>query len=590
MESENTSQKKKTESSGGKWVIKINSWIQSQEDKISNYILKAIRKHKEKINNVEQEESLEIKIQDQISNQSGTHSNVTVKSCNYSQDQNNYVTGIDTEQKASNNNTTTKNTDSKKETNSNNQSNNDKDKRNTKFYSITNSPSSNIPNQNFNNTISTNSSTLNALPNFNNTLSTNSSTLNAQVNLSQINNNCSSDISTENEQFINDLFQKEHESVPAYSSTLSFSVKSEIPPSSSSIQPLTNTSQATPNQAPSVPSSSIQTPSLNSNTMYRGIINFSDYELLHKKIPGQITSINNNNNNNNNNNKYSLHIQCSGQGPVTVLFESGLFISSYLLWHETYQRTSNFTKTCIYDRAGYGWSDMGTLPRTQEQEIQELTELLNQSNLDGPFLLVSHSYGNVLSTTFAIQNKNKIKGMILVEPFFVTSEFTDSNYLLYNLNNLKSTFYWGGLNSAINKDITSISSIEYGLGLPMDILSRSKEMKLIRNIKLFKTVYSELNSYNSDLNQSKETIETLKELMKDIPTKIIIGDQTVSHNHCKNDDTECIIKDSHNNNYLSLIKKYCDWDKCELKIAENSGYYVPLERLDIVINMIYNFI
>jgi len=36
---------------------------------------------------------------------------------------------------------------------------------------------------------------------------------------------------------------------------------------------------------------------------------------------------------------------------------------------------------------------MGTLPRTQELEVQELTELLNQSNLDGPFLLVSHSYG-----------------------------------------------------------------------------------------------------------------------------------------------------------------------------------------------------
>jgi len=76
--------------------------------------------------------------------------------------------------------------------------------------------------------------------------------------------------------------------------------------------------------------------------------------------------------------------------------------------------------------------------------------------------------------------------MILVEPFFVTTDFNISNYLLYNLNNLKRTLYWSGFNSAINKDIISIPSIEYGLGLPIDILKKNKEKKLLRNNKLYK--------------------------------------------------------------------------------------------------------
>jgi len=76
--------------------------------------------------------------------------------------------------------------------------------------------------------------------------------------------------------------------------------------------------------------------------------------------------------------------------------------------------------------------------------------------------------------------------MILIEPFFVTPNFSNSNYLLYNYNNLMNTLYWSGFNSAINIDIFTISSIEGIIGLPIDILSNSDERKLIRNINLYK--------------------------------------------------------------------------------------------------------
>ncbi|ORX42975.1 hypothetical protein BCR36DRAFT_415823 [Piromyces finnis] len=667
------------EFSGGKWVKKMNNWIQQVED----YLLNKIMKHKEKINSFEQIGSLEIKIQEQNSNslQNGTHSNITVKSYDYSQDSNSYIiSNNDKDYKKMAKEENLKPNEPKKEINSYVHYNKaiTKVDNETQFYSFGHSASPLPPSLNNHNQKLHGNKIL---------TTTDSSTLNERINNTDPTNNINPDRSKENEWFVNDILQKEQHNIKMINETSSsFSISSlplgKIPPLSFTISPLTKSSQT---------SSSIQTPSLVSNSsiinindrninssnnndnntttdnnnnnnndnndnndnnkiktmnnnnnninnsgnnnnnnnnnihnhsstinssssnikktkislfyklflflcqmvyfsilillVYRGIINYFDNKILYT-IPGQITKINSQDK------EYSLHIQCLGQGPVTILFESGLFISSYLLWQETYQRTSTFTKSCIYDRAGYGWSEMGSLPRTQEQEINELTELLNQSNLDGPFLLVSHSYGSLLSTSFAIHNKNKIKGMILVEPFFVTSNFNISNYLFYNFNNLKNTLYWSGFNSAISKDIFSISTIENNIGLPMDILSNNIEKQLIRNTKLFKTVYSEIENYNTLLNQNNESLNSLKELVYDIPIKIILGDQTINQNSCIEgvEGDECRIKNNHNINYFNLVNDFCEWDNCDIKIAENSGYYVPLERLDIIITMIYDFI
>jgi len=77
--------------------------------------------------------------------------------------------------------------------------------------------------------------------------------------------------------------------------------------------------------------------------------------------------------------------------------------------------------------------------------------------------------------------------MILIEPFFATPDFIDSNFLLNNFVRINSDIYWSGFSSAINFDILSISSMEEGIGLPMDILlSNPKEKVLLRNINLYK--------------------------------------------------------------------------------------------------------
>src|SRR5262249_15170916 len=57
-----------------------------------------------------------------------------------------------------------------------------------------------------------------------------------------------------------------------------------------------------------------------------------------------------------------MHLDCVGQGQVTIVFDSGLggYGSS---WADVQEEVAKFGRSCSFDRAGYGWSDSGPLPR-----------------------------------------------------------------------------------------------------------------------------------------------------------------------------------------------------------------------------------
>jgi len=47
----------------------------------------------------------------------------------------------------------------------------------------------------------------------------------------------------------------------------------------------------------------------------------------------------------------------------------------------------------VYDRAGTGWSDPVSLPRTLAEVTEELRALLGAADVPAPYLLVGHSLG-----------------------------------------------------------------------------------------------------------------------------------------------------------------------------------------------------
>lgn len=88
----------------------------------------------------------------------------------------------------------------------------------------------------------------------------------------------------------------------------------------------------------------------------------------------------------------SLNLNCIGQGTPAVILDSGLGVPA-AGWDLVLPEIAKFTRVCSYDRAGYGWSSAGPMPRTSEEIAKELHALLTASREQGPYVLVGHSFG-----------------------------------------------------------------------------------------------------------------------------------------------------------------------------------------------------
>ncbi len=111
---------------------------------------------------------------------------------------------------------------------------------------------------------------------------------------------------------------------------------------------------------------------------------------------------------------HRLHLHCEGQGEGTVILESGLGGSS-LDWALVQPSVAAFARTCTYDRAGYGWSDIGPEPRDAARIAEELHALLMRAQVPAPYLLVGHSFGGFSIRLFAARWPRIVAGLVLVD-------------------------------------------------------------------------------------------------------------------------------------------------------------------------------
>ena len=111
---------------------------------------------------------------------------------------------------------------------------------------------------------------------------------------------------------------------------------------------------------------------------------------------------------------HRLHIHCAGTGPV-VVFESALGASS-LTWRDVQALVSGFARACAYDRAGFGWSDAGPLPRTAGRIATELRALILAADVRAPYVLVGHSFGGLVARLYASRHPADLAGLVLLDP------------------------------------------------------------------------------------------------------------------------------------------------------------------------------
>src|SRR5256885_2868437 len=111
---------------------------------------------------------------------------------------------------------------------------------------------------------------------------------------------------------------------------------------------------------------------------------------------------------------FKMHIHCTGQGSPTVILESGLG-DTYVSWHKVQPQIAKFARVCSYDRAGLGFSDPSSQPRTSKVMAEELHALLTAANVAPPYVLVGHSMGGFNVRLFASLYRSEVVGIVLAD-------------------------------------------------------------------------------------------------------------------------------------------------------------------------------
>jgi len=112
---------------------------------------------------------------------------------------------------------------------------------------------------------------------------------------------------------------------------------------------------------------------------------------------------------------FRLHLVTAGEGTPAVVLDAALGASS-VSWSLVQPAVAQFTRVCSYDRAGFGWSDAGPLPRTARRIASELRTLLSIAAVPPPYVLVGHSFGGIVMRVFAHDYRADVVGLVLVDP------------------------------------------------------------------------------------------------------------------------------------------------------------------------------
>lgn len=115
---------------------------------------------------------------------------------------------------------------------------------------------------------------------------------------------------------------------------------------------------------------------------------------------------------------HKVHYYATGASPdrdqPLVLLEAGIGSSS-LAWRWVQREVEGFARVASYDRAGLGWSEEATTPRTTKQVVHEMFSMLDEVGEGSQVILVGHSFGGMTALAAACLQPERVAGVVLVD-------------------------------------------------------------------------------------------------------------------------------------------------------------------------------
>lgn len=109
---------------------------------------------------------------------------------------------------------------------------------------------------------------------------------------------------------------------------------------------------------------------------------------------------------------YPIAYQVLGSGKPVVVMISGLG-DGMATFQDVASEIAKSATVIIYDRSGYGSSGIAATSRDAAGAERELSRLLKQTGVSGPYVLAGHSLGGLFAEYYAARHPDQIAGLVL---------------------------------------------------------------------------------------------------------------------------------------------------------------------------------
>lgn len=251
---------------------------------------------------------------------------------------------------------------------------------------------------------------------------------------------------------------------------------------------------------------------------------------------------------------HRMHLYCTGIGSPTVVLDAGLG-GSFLDWSRVQPVVGDYTRVCSYDRSGYGWSESGARPRTSGVIADELHALLADAGLEGPFVLVGHSFGGFNVRMFASRYPDKVAGLVFVDASQARQ-----------VERLEAT---GGPAAAPRGRFVVFTPARLPPNLPQRVQPMAEAVTYRATTN--RTVYAELKHFR----ESAQEVRHAEAALPDVPMVVITRGRAEGRHVEQTRQREAV--------WHALQREFVARHPGTMHlIAEYSGHYVPLEQPSIV--------